>query len=259
MIGSALYVGSVMHSRLRPKLHRFRYAAFWVLIDLDELKEISSRLTLFSHNKRNLFSLRDADHGDGSGTSLKEQIKTMLRSNDIDLGGGRITLLCMPRMLGHCFNPLSVYFCTCPDGGLAAIVYQVHNTFGERHAYVVRTIPGAAVERHRRPKEFYVSPFLDMDLHYEFRTSVPNARLALAIQVTQEGARILTAVMTGKRRPLDDRTLLTCALTMPWITLKVVLAIHFEALRLWLKGIRVRPHRTNTATQKTLVIAGEQQ
>jgi DUF1365 family protein len=132
--GSALYIGSVMHRRMRPQVHRFRYRAFWCLFDLDELPQLSQRLLWFSHNRANLFSLRDRDHGDSSATPLRKQIELLLTKAGIELAGGSIQLLCMPRTFGYCFNPLSVYFCHRADGSLAARIYQVHNTFGERHS-----------------------------------------------------------------------------------------------------------------------------
>ncbi|MGC2011685.1 MAG: DUF1365 family protein, partial [Pseudolabrys sp.] len=134
---SALYVGSVMHRRVRPRVHKFRYRAFWFLVDLDELPEIAGRLRLFSHNRFNLFSFQDKDHGDGTATPLRAQVERQLGEAGIHLAGGPIRLLCMPRTLAYCFNPLSIYFCYRADGTLAALVYQVHNTFGERHSYAM--------------------------------------------------------------------------------------------------------------------------
>lgn len=257
MTASALYVGSVIHRRLEPRLHQFRYNAFWILIDLDEAHVPSSRLKLFSYNRRNLFSLQDRDHGDGSAAPLRSQIATTLDSENIDIGGGHVSLLCMPRVLGHCFNPLSIYFCNYADGSLAAIVYEVHNRIGERHSYVFKISERSAFVRHTCKKEFYVSPFLDMDMQYEFRVSIPNSHFGLTIHAKQHGEVVLFAAMNGERRPLYDRTLLACGLSMPWVTLKVVIAIHFEALRLWLKGIRVRPHKVENDGPRRLVSAGE--
>jgi hypothetical protein len=134
---SCLYVGSVFHRRLIPKPHRFRYRLFWLLIDLEELDDLDRRLKVFSHNRFNLFSLFDRDHGDGGASSLRAQAQRLLAAHGIDTGGGPIRLLCMPRMLGYGFNPISVYFCSRAQGALAALIYQVHNTFGERHSYVL--------------------------------------------------------------------------------------------------------------------------
>ncbi|MCZ7660171.1 MAG: DUF1365 family protein [Xanthobacteraceae bacterium] len=174
---SSLYVGAVMHRRLRPRPHRFRYRAYWLLLDLDELDQLARRLRWFSHNRANAVSLHDADHGDGSATPLRAQIARRLAAEGIDLEGGRVQLLCMPRTLGYCFNPLSVYFCHRGDGALAAVIYEVHNTFGARHSYVLPAAGAGAVRQHCR-KSFYVSPFLDMELRYDFRVAVPTRSAA---------------------------------------------------------------------------------
>ena len=238
---SAIYIGAVMHRRLAPRRHRFRYRSFWLLLDLDELDGLDARLGLFSHNGFNLFSFNDRDHGDGSAAPLRGQIEMQLHEAGIDWSGGRIRLLCMPRSLGHCFNPLSVYFCNHADGRPAAIVYQVHNTFGERHSYVL-SARGQGRQLQACDKAFYVSPFMDMDLRYEFALSMPGERLNLAIRLRQQGETLLVAALAGERRQLDDRALLRLFLTIPAQTLTTVAAIHWQALRLWLKGLRIRRH-----------------
>jgi len=238
---SAIYLGAVMHRRLTPRRHRFRYRGFWLLLDLDELEGLNSRLRFFSHNRFNLFSLNDCDHGDGSATPLHAQIEAQLREAGIDFTGARIRLLCMPRSLGHCFNPLSVYFCDDAEGRPLAIVYQVHNTFGERHSYVLPAT-GEGRQLQACDKAFYVSPFMDMDLRYEFALSMPGERLNLAIRLRQKGETLFVAALAGERRPLDDGALLRLFLSIPAQTLTTVAAIHWQALRLWLKGLRIRRH-----------------
>ena len=257
---SSLYVGSVMHRRTRPRLHHFRYAAFWLLLDLDELPRLSATTRLLSHNRSNLFSVHDADHGDGSSTPLRLQAERQLRNAGVDIADGRISLLCMPRTFGYCFNPISVYFCHRADGTLAALIYQVHNTFGERHSYVIPVTPQPGAVQQRCRKQFHVSPFMDMGLTYDFRVTGPNERIAVGIRVSADDGPLFNAALIGKRRPLTDRTLIGVCLRMPAITLKVIGAIHWEALRLWLKGLRIRPkpappeHRTSvvTATSRSL-------
>jgi DUF1365 family protein len=236
---SALYAGAVMHRRWRPKLHQFRYRAFWLLIDLDELAALTERLRLFSHNRFNLFALHEADHGDGSAMPLRLQAERRLLEAGIDIGGGPIRLLCMPRTLGHSFNPISVYFCYRQRGELAATIYEVHNTFGERHSYVCRVEPGASPIQ-SCPKVFYVSPFMDMDLVYQFRLTAPAERVGLDIETTNGAEPILSARLSGVRSELTDLALLKLFSAVPLITIKVVLAIHWEALRLWVKGLGLR-------------------
>jgi len=255
---SAIYVGSVMHRRLQPRRHHFRYRAFWLLLDLDELAELSSRLRWFSFNRSNLFGLHDSDHGDGGATPLRIQIEQQVAEAGIDLAGGRIQLLCMPRTLGYCFNPLSIFFCHQASGALAAVVYQVHNTFAQRHSYVIPVANPDEPLRQRCRKLFYVSPFLDMDLRYDFRIVGPDERVQVGICASRADALVLSAVMAGARQPLTDQNLIRVCIQMPAITLKVIAAIHWEALKLWTKriGFRRRPVSADAGT--TIVSAAPQ-
>jgi len=237
---SSLYIGSVMHRRLHPRRHRFRYRAFWLLLDLDELDALSGQLRWFSYNRPNVFSLYDRDHGDGSATPLRAQIAARLRDALVDIDGGRIQLLCMPRTLGYCFNPLSIFFCYGADGALSALIYQVHNTFSERHSYVIRIEHDGAVRRQRCRKLLYVSPFLDLEMRYDFRIEGPGERLVVGICASSPARPVLSAVLSGDRQPLTDRMLGRVFLTIPAVTLKVIGAIHWEALRLWAKRIALR-------------------
>lgn len=251
-VGSSLYVGSVMHRRMQPR-HRFRYRAFWLLLDLDELTELSGRLRWFSHKRPNVFSFYDSDHGDGTATPLRAQVERQLREVGVDLAGGRIRLLSMPRTLGYCFNPLSIFFCYRADTSLAALIYQVHNTFGERHSYVIRVEDQGDALHQRCRKLFYVSPFLDMDLCYDFRISGPDERINVGIRAGSSAKTALNAVLTGTRRNLTDRNLSLVFLKVPVITIKVMVAIHWEALRLWAKGIRLRRRLLPTERSATIV------
>lgn len=241
-VRSALYVGSVMHRRLRPRVHRLRYRVFWLLLDLDEIAVLPRALRLFSHNGFNAVSFHDTDHGDGSQMPLRDQVETHLRGAGIELRGGAIRLLCMPQIFGYGFNPLSIYFCYRPDGNLAAILYEVHNTFGERHSYLftVQRGAGTAIEHDCR-KSFYVSPFMDMDVSYAFRVVAPDERIALAIHTADGVGPLLVAALAGRRTALTDAALLRVLRTFPLSTLKVIGAIHWNALRMWLKGFKLRP------------------
>ena len=134
---STLYAGIVTHRRVRPRPHRLRYRVFWMLLDLDEIGQLPRRLRLFSHNRFNALSFFDTDHGDGSGRPLRDQVEGHLRAAGLATDGGAIRLFCMPRVFGYGFNPLSVYFCYQRDGSLAALLYEVHNTFRERHSYLI--------------------------------------------------------------------------------------------------------------------------
>jgi len=228
----------VMHRRLSPCVHRFRYRGFWLLLDLDELAQLPARLRLFSHNRRNLFSLHTSDYGDASATPLRVQIERKLAEAAIPFPAGTIRLLTMPRLLGYSFNPLSLYFCTHPDGTPAAIIYEVHNTFGERHSYVLSQI-GDHATHHSCPKAFYVSPFMEMGLRYDFTVSQPAESLAISIRAHRGEQLLLIAFLAAKRRPLSDSALLALLLAMPFASFKVTAAIHWQALRLWRKGVRL--------------------
>ncbi|MDO9297629.1 DUF1365 domain-containing protein [Bradyrhizobium sp.] len=254
MFRSALYVGAVTHRRVRPKVHQFRYRAFWLLIDLDEVTALTARLKLFSHNRFNLFALHEADLGDGSPTPLRIQAERLLAEAGIEIAGGAIRLLCMPRTLGYSFNPISIYYCHRPGGELAAIIYEVHNTFGERHSYVAAIEANSDEIRQNCRKVFYVSPFMDMDLAYHFRLTEPAERVAVGINASKDGERVLHASLAGLRRELTDRALLRIFLAIPLITAKVTLAIHWEALRLWLKGMRMRTRPAAPARHATPAI-----
>jgi len=247
---SSLYIGSIMHRRLSPRRHRFRYRAFWLLLDLDELDALSRGLRWFSYNRPNQLSLHDSDHGDGSRTPLRVQIERRVRDAGVELAGGRVALLCMPRTFGYCFNPLSIFFCHRADGALAAIVYEVHNTFAERHNYIVPIREPADALRQQCRKLFYVSPFMDMDLRYDFRIVGPDRRIVVGIGASRNGMPVLSAVLTAERAPLTDRNLARVCARMPAVTLKVIAAIHWEALRLWVKriGLRRRPPPPPRAT-----------
>lgn len=236
---SCLYVGEVMHKRLQPVRHRFVYRVFSMLLELDELPALDRRLRLFAYNRRGVFSFLDRDHGPRDGRPLRPWVEAQLARQGIALSGGRILLHCFPRVLGLGFNPLSVFWCYDAGGVLKAILYEVKNTFGEQHVYLVAIdeppAPGAAL-RHVRDKIFYVSPFIDMTARYAFKVREPEARLSIAINETGPNGAILVAMHTGERRRLGDAQLLRAFMSYPFLTLKVVGGIHWEALKLWLKG-----------------------
>lgn len=242
---TAIYVGTVTHRRLKPREHAFRYRAYWLAFDLDELPELNQTLRWFSYNGRNLFSFHDADHGDGSQTPLRAQIECHLARSGIDLGGGAIRVLCMPRVLGFVFNPLSVHFCHDASGRIRAIVYQVHNTFRQRHSYLICASPTNSIDdggvEQACAKRFYVSPFMPMDMHYRFKVIPPGENVAVTVCGDDTDGPLIVASLWGRRRALTDAALLRLFFTLPLITMKTVAAIHWEALRLWLKGLRLVP------------------
>jgi len=250
---SALYFGLVAHRRLRPRPHALRYRVFQMLFDLDELPALDRRLRLFSRNRFNLFGFYDRDHGEG-GPDLRAHVVGLLAQAGIDLRGGKIRLLCNPRILGYVFNPLSVYFCHRGDGGLAAMLYEVNNTFGERHSYLIPVAGGSGpVVEQSCAKEFYVSPFIGMDATYHFRVAAPAETAAIVIRQDDDQGTLLHASFAGRRVSLSDAALARAFLRYPLLTLKVIGGIHWEAFKLWRKGVALVPHPAAPENPVTVV------
>jgi DUF1365 family protein len=240
---AALYLGRVMHARMRPVHHRFAYRVMSLLIDLDRLDEADRQSRLFGVNRASVFSFHECDHGKRDGASLSSHVRGLAEQRDIDLSGGRILLLCYPRLFGYVFNPLSIYFCYGSNGNLALLIYEVRNTFGEIHSYILPVEDAAAggAIRQCQAKEFYVSPFMEMHTKYRFSIAPPDQQVTVRIVQTDQHGAIFTAAFSGQRRPLTSRSLLATLVTLPLLTFKVVAAIHWEAIRLWLKNVPYVP------------------
>ena len=244
---SAIYTGEVFHQRFRPRAHRLRYRIFQCLFDLDEIDVIARRCRLFARNRFNLFSFHDRDFGNRSGKPLRPQIEALMRRAGQEPDGGPIRLLTMPRMLGHVFNPLSVWFCHRRDGSLATIIYEVTNTFKERHSYVIPVAEGqggrdGGTIRQSCDKRFYVSPFMDLDMRYDFTVEPPMEKASVVVAGADAAGPLIVAAFSGVRREIGDGALAGAFLRHPLLTLKVVAGIHVEALWLLLKRIGVRRH-----------------
>ena len=252
---AALYVGEVMHARLKPMGHRFSYRVMSLLIDLDRLADAARQSPLFCVNRAALYSFHEADHGQRDGSSLRAWAQLRAAERGIDLTGGRVLLLCYPRLLGYTFNPLSVYFCYRADGELALLIYEVRNTFGDIHPYVLPVLSGEISDagvRQQHDKLFYVSPFIEMAMRYHFRVRPPGARVQLRILETDREGPVLAATFDGRYRMLNTKALLRAFFGLPLVTMKIMAAIHWEALRLWLKGARLVP-RNDKAYNSSLV------
>ena len=253
---SCLYAGEVMHRRAAPH-HRLRYRVFSLLLDLDELPVLDTRLRWFGHNRFNLVSFWDRDHGRCDGTAPRAWVDAALAANGIE-PGGRIALLCFPRLYGYVFNPLSIFFCYAPSGALRAILYEVRNTFGDKHGYLIEVPSDHAADAaigHACAKAFHVSPFLPIAGDYHFRLKQPGERLAIQIRHVIDGTEVLLATHRAERRPLTDVSLLRSVIRHPLMTVKVIAGIHWEALLLWLKRARYHPRPAPPARDVTFIRA----
>jgi DUF1365 family protein len=242
---AALYVGDVMHQRMKPVGHRFRYRVYSLLIDLDRLDEVNSMSALFAVNRANLMAFHEADHLRGlTAPSLRERVDALLAEAGLTTRAQRIELACYPRIFGQVFNPLSVYYAYDDGGRLVAMIYEVRNTFGESHTYVCKIEDGditPAGIRQSRAKKFYVSPFIELDMRYHFRMNLPGRQIKWRILETDRSGPLLAATYNGSRKPLSTPSVAACLLQFPLLTWKIVGGIHYEALKLWLKGMRYVP------------------
>lgn len=231
-----LYTGRTVHERRQPFVHRFSYAIAMMLIDVERLAEAGRLSRLFSVERFNLFSFREKDHGARDGSPLTGWARARFAEADIDVTGAQICLLCSPRVLGYVFNPISIYFAQ-RDDRLLGVIYQVHNTFGDGHAYVVPA-GGGPREHQEADKVFHVSPFFDVAGRYDFVLRKPDERFKLIIRKEREEGADFLATMALARKAVSDGALMRLFAAQPFSTLKTIAAIHFEALRLWMKGAR---------------------
>lgn len=241
---AALYVGDVMHARLTPFAHRFSYRVMSLLIDVGRLDEASRQSFLFGVNRAALYSFHEKDHGPRDGSSLRAFAERKAAAHGIDLAGGGVALLCYPRLLGYAFNPLSVYFCRNANGELVLVIYEVRNTFGEMHHYVLAVTDDerrTALIRQQQDKLFYVSPFIGAAMRYHFRIAPPADAVKIRILETDPEGPVLAATFNGRRRRLSSSGLLWAACLLPLVTFKIIAAIHWQALRLWIKGAKIVP------------------
>ena len=234
---SSIYNGTVIHKRFKPKNHFFKYKIFTFLIDLSELNYLNKKIKFFSYNRFNLLSFYEKDHGDRDGSSLVQWVKKNLDDNNINSESVKIRLLCYPRIFGYVFNPLSVFYIYDINEKLICILYEVKNTFGEQHTYIFK-VENNNLLQHNCSKKFHVSPFIEMDCNYFFKIIKPAEKISVTINQYQLDEKILFASQDGKRADFTTTELLKSYIKHPLMTFKIISAIHFEAFKLWLKGIK---------------------
>jgi DUF1365 family protein len=235
---AALYHGIVTHRRLRPVSHALRYRIFMLLVDLEAPAAALPRL--FGFDRGGVLSFHQRDHGDGTRHGLRAWAARLLAGVGLPPPAA-LRVLCMPRVFGHVFNPLSIFFCHADDGALQALIYEVNNTFGQRHAYVLPVAGGGDAVAQECAKTFHVSPFMDIDLRYRFRVRVPAETVSVVIHADDAAGLLLTAGFAGRAEVLTNAAILRAVARMPWLGVKVLGGIHWEAAKLWSKGLKLRP------------------
>ena len=233
-MNSCIYNGTVKHQRFKPIKHSLNYRTFSVLLDLDEIENLTKNISIFSLNKFNVFSFYNIDHGERDGSSVKEWVQKNIKKFNISDNITKIKLLCYPRMFGYVFNPLSIFYCY-ENNNLKAIFYEVKNTFNEQHTYIFKIKDNEKIEQ-KCKKRFYVSPFMDMETYYNFKLLSPKEKLSIFIRQTDGEETVLTATQTGDKKEFSFKQLLINFFKYPLMTIKIISSIHYEAFFLWKKG-----------------------
>ena len=245
MLAPGVYFGTLRHRRFGARKHEFSYGVFLALLDIDRIPELMRVSRLTSYNAWNWASFDERDHFGNPQLTLRERLALDAAAHGLVLPGGPIYLLTHLRYLGYCFNPISLFYCHDSGGHLRMVLAEVCNTFGERHNYWLPAGDGATLRhtlRHTLPKQMHVSPFMDMGLDYAFALTKPGERLTAHMSTIENGTATFDATLILKREPWGAKAIHRALWRHPWMTLKVVAAIHWEALRLWAKGVPVFTH-----------------
>lgn len=247
-----LWKGKTVHARYVPFERRFAYDLALMDIDIDRLDEADRQSALFSVEGPNLFSFSRKDHGARDGLPLRPWAEQMLATAGVTLDGGAIRLVTLPRHLFYKFSPISLWYGYGPSGDLRGIIYEVNNTFGDTHAYVAAASKNRS--QHEAGKAFHVSPFFDVTGTYRFTLRAPDDRLSVVVESLKDGTRLHMANIIARRQPATARTLLATALSRPVSSLGVTLGIHWQALKIWLRGATYRPRPTPPEQAATVAV-----
>ena len=243
-----LCAGTLRHRRFLPRAHEFRYGIFMAWLDIDSIPELMAKLPWTSFNRFNWASFHDQDHFGDPGVSLRRRLDADARTHGVQLPDGPVYLLTHLRYLGYCFNPISFYFCYDSSGELGAVLAEVNSTFGESRNYWLspaNQLPSEHANRYVCPKTMHVSPFMDMNLDYEFVLAKPSGTLVAHMNTIERGGsrlRLLDATLALEHQPWTTGNLTVALLKHPWMTASVIFGIHWQALRLYLKKVPVFTH-----------------
>lgn len=249
-LAGGLLLTQVAHARLRPKRNQFVYSVYYLCFALQDMPRLAGRL--LSLSRFNLFSFYASDHGAGHGMPLEAWVRKVLADWGVMGADGPVVLLTLPRLLGYVFNPVSFFFCLDQAGGLRAVISEVNNTFGDRHCYISFHDDGRAITQDdvlHSAKMMHVSPFVDVTGEYRFRFAYRDQRIGVWIDHHDTDGALITTSLAGERLELNSGNLLRCFFRYPLITVKVIALIHYQALKLWLKGIRYRTRPTPPSTE----------
>lgn len=237
MTGASLYSGLIGHVRHTPPRYKFAYRLWMLAVDLDEIDTLARQSRVFRHNRFGLIALHDRDHGPRDGSPLRPWVETALAENGLSAFGARIRFITIPRIFGYAFNPISFFFCADADGRLGAVLHQVKNTFGDQIGYLIPVTTDSGTIRQRAAKSMHVSPLFDMQGHYDFAFTRPARRFLMSVRYGAEQRR-MTVTMALDAKPATDRALLGQLSKMPLVAIKIIVAIHWEAIKTLVRGAK---------------------
>jgi len=250
-MNSCIYVGQVRHRRFAPAQHQFNYKLFMMYLDLDELPDLFNRYLLWSYNRKNIACFMRNDYFGDKDTNLADSIRDYVEQQTGDKPSGSIRLLTHMRYFGHIFNPVSFYYCFNDDNTLHSIVAEITNTpWKERRAYVLRADNNDEIMQFKFNKDFHVSPFNPLNQAYDWRLGLPGEKLTVHMNVAEAGTKLFDATMKMQKKPVSSKVLAQSLFEFPFMTIKVITAIYWQALRLWLKKVHVYDHPVKSKTKE---------